>query len=280
LCINRYLARHYIDGTPSSAVGSIEFQIFRKDPEAKKSKKHRGSSSDTDNEDETSSSSSEESADTESLGDAKRAPNYEKYTDWWKLNSLVGETGKPSPPFEVGLVNQKNVTPTAKARVLKKYSGDFKLWASFRFILLSPIELQKLGFNTSKSSHGTHGNGAQSSTNNSGTVKGSSSTTKELINDSDHEDDQSLIGSASEDDAVGSKAGNAKDKEIAGCGHQITSDGLENQLLRAGQSRSQPKVDSLTKENLHILDSSDEEMVHESAEVKATATAVVTVGES
>ncbi|PQE12261.1 hypothetical protein CJF31_00000473 [Rutstroemia sp. NJR-2017a BVV2] len=273
-------SRHYIDGTPSSAVGSVEFQIFRRDPEAKKSRKHRGSSSDTDNGDETSSSSSEESTDTESLGDAKRAPTYEEYTDWWKLNSLVGETGKPSPPFEVGLVNQKNVTPTAKARVLKKWPGEFKLWASFRFILLSPIELQKVGFDTCKSSHDTHRNGAQSSSENSGIVKGGSSTTKEWINDSDHEDNQSLVVSASEDDAVGSKTGKAKAKEIAGHGLQVTSDDLENQPLRAGPSWSQLKVDPLTKENLQIFDSSDEEMGHEGAEAKATATAVVTVRES
>jgi hypothetical protein len=277
LCINRQLARHYIDGTPSSAVGSIEFQIFRRDPEAKKDKKHRSSSSDTDNEDETSSSSSEESIDTESVGDAQRAPTYEEYTDWWKLNSLVGETGKPSPPFEVGLVNQKTVTPTAKARVLKKWSGDFKLWASFKFVLLSSAELQKLGFNTSKSSHDTPRKIAQSSSKDSGAGKSSPSTAKEWINDSDHEDDQSLILSTSEDDAVGPKEEKAKGKEIAGHGLQATPESRENQLLRADTSQSKPKTNSLTEENLQILDSSDEEIGHEDVAIKATATPVLSV---
>ncbi|KAM3080061.1 hypothetical protein ACMFMF_003473 [Clarireedia jacksonii] len=267
-------SRHHIDGTPSSAVGSVEFQIFRRDLETKKALKHRSSSLNSDNEDETSSSSQESS-------DTKRAPTYEEYNSWWKLNSFVGEAGKPLSPFEVGLVNQKNITSTAKARVLKNWPGDFKLWASFKFVLLSSTELQKLGFATVESYHGTPWNGAQSSIKKSINTKNGSSATKLLVNDDDHEDDdQSLVISASEDNAVESKTVKTKGKGIASHELQATSESLAKQSSRTNPLQSKPHADRLTSENLQLFDSSDGEMTHQDMEAEATTTSIVSGGES
>lgn len=131
--LNSETARNVKGGAPHS-VGSIEIQIFRQDPNAHKNHAKDSVSDDT--------SSSEGTPD---LGNAKRAPTYEDYTEWWQLNPCVDEDAKVPTPFEVGGVNHKKLTG-ARDRIAKKWPGDYKLWASFKFLLLSTADFHKLGY--------------------------------------------------------------------------------------------------------------------------------------
>ncbi|CAD6442253.1 57e1e1d9-6f0f-4b10-a119-c831c10e5764 [Sclerotinia trifoliorum] len=128
--------RNVKGGAPHS-VGSIEIQIFRQDTNS-----HKAPAKDSDS-DDTSSSSSEEPAD---LGHADRAPTFEDHTEWWNLNPCVDEDAILPSPFEVGGVGHKKLQDPLRDCVVKKWPGDFKLWASFRFLLFSTTDFHKLGF--------------------------------------------------------------------------------------------------------------------------------------
>ncbi|KAJ8065973.1 hypothetical protein OCU04_005070 [Sclerotinia nivalis] len=128
--------RNVKGGAPHS-VGSIEIQIFRQDPSS-----HKAHAKDSDS-DDTSSSSSEGTPD---LGHADRAPTFEDHTEWWNLNPCVDEDAILPPPFEVGGVGHKKLQDPLRDCVVKKWPGDFKLWASFRFLLFSTTDFHKLGF--------------------------------------------------------------------------------------------------------------------------------------
>ncbi|TEY47576.1 hypothetical protein BOTCAL_0304g00110 [Botryotinia calthae] len=128
--------RNVKGGAPHS-VGSIEIQIFRKDPDAHK--KHV-----TDSDSDDPSSLSREG--TPDLGTAERAPTFEDHSQWWNLNPCVDEDIIPSPPFEVGGVGYKKFQGNAKSHIVKKWPGDFKVWASFKFLLFSTADFHTLGF--------------------------------------------------------------------------------------------------------------------------------------
>ncbi|KAM3158541.1 hypothetical protein ABEW05_000991 [Botrytis cinerea] len=128
--------RNVKGGAPHS-VGSIEIQIFRKDPNA-----HKKHATDSDS-DDSSSASKEGSPD---LGTAERAPTFENHIHWWNLNPCVDEDTIPSPPFEVGGVGYKKPQSNAKSLIVQKWPGDFKVWASFKFLLFSTANFHTLGF--------------------------------------------------------------------------------------------------------------------------------------
>ncbi|KAB8304325.1 hypothetical protein EYC80_003735 [Monilinia laxa] len=136
---NTEKARNIKSNKPS-AVGTIEIQMFRQDPKA-----HKPHSKEPDSDSDTSSLSSERTPD---LGDAQRAPTFEDYSEWWNLNPCVDEDATPTPPpFEVIGVNHKKLTNNSPTnRILKKWPGDFKLWASVKFLLFSTQEFHKLGY--------------------------------------------------------------------------------------------------------------------------------------
>ncbi|KAF7863911.1 hypothetical protein EAF04_006876 [Stromatinia cepivora] len=126
-----------VKGGARHSVGSIEIQIFRQDPNA-----HKAHAKDS-NSDDTSSLSSEGTPD---LGHADRAPTFEDHTEWWNLNPCVDEDAILSPPFELGGVGHKKLQDPLRDCIVKKWPGDFKLWASFRFLLFSTADFHKLGF--------------------------------------------------------------------------------------------------------------------------------------
>ncbi|QSZ37527.1 hypothetical protein DSL72_008625 [Monilinia vaccinii-corymbosi] len=141
----------------ASAVSSIEIQIFRQDPNA-----HKSHSKDLDSDSDPSSLSCER---TLNLGNPQRAPTFEDYAEWWNLNPCVDEDAvlTPHPPFEVTGVNHKKLgNNTLKPRILKKWPGNFKLWASFKFLLFSTQDFHKLGFLDTPEYNGTPWSGARS----------------------------------------------------------------------------------------------------------------------
>ncbi|KAF7943696.1 uncharacterized protein EAE97_005766 [Botrytis byssoidea] len=144
--------RNVKGGAPHS-VGSIVIQIFRKDPNA-----HKNHATDSDSDD--SSLSKERTPD---LGYAERAPTFEDHTEWWTLNPCIDEDTVPSPPFEVGGVGYRKFQGNAKSLVVKKWPGDYKIWASFKFLLFSTAEFHKLGFLDTPEYIGTPWNGTRAS---------------------------------------------------------------------------------------------------------------------
>ncbi|KAF5871904.1 uncharacterized protein Bfra_008930 [Botrytis fragariae] len=176
--------RNVKGGAPHS-VGSIEIQIFRKDPNA-----HKNHTTDSDS-DAFSSLSKEETPD---LGNAERAPTFEDHTQWWNLNPCVDEDTIPSPPFEVGGIGYRKFQGNAKSLVVKKWPGDYKVWASFKFLLFSTADFHTLGFLDTPKYIGTPWNGTQE-TSRKPTVKDVSRPSKatSVIDPddvgSDHDDD-------------------------------------------------------------------------------------------
>ncbi|TGO34734.1 hypothetical protein BHYA_0184g00150 [Botrytis hyacinthi] len=144
--------RNVKGGAPHS-VGSIEIQIFRKDPNA-----HKNHATDSDSDD--SSLSKEGNPD---LGYAERAPTFEDHTEWWNLNPCVDEDTIPSPPFEVGGVGYRKFQGNAKSLAVKKWPGDYKIWASFKFLLFSTADFHTLGFLDTPEYIGTPWNGTRAS---------------------------------------------------------------------------------------------------------------------
>ncbi|TGO13027.1 hypothetical protein BTUL_0078g00360 [Botrytis tulipae] len=144
--------RNVKGGAPHS-VGSIEIQIFRKDPNA-----HKNHAGDSDSDD---SSLSKEG--TPYLGYAERAPTFEDHTEWWNLNPCIDEDTIPSPPFEVGGVGYRKFQGNAKSLVVKKWPGDYKIWASFKFLLFSTADFHTLGFLDTPEYIGTPWNGTRAS---------------------------------------------------------------------------------------------------------------------
>ncbi|EDN95979.1 predicted protein [Sclerotinia sclerotiorum 1980 UF-70] len=138
-------ARNVKGGAPHS-VGSIEIQIFRQGPNS-----HKAHAKDPDS-DDTSSSSSEEPAD---LGHDDRAPTFEDHSEWWNLNPCVDEDAILPPPFEVGGVGHKKLQDSLRDCIVRKWPGNFKLWASFRFLLFSTTDFHKLGFLNTPDYEGT-----------------------------------------------------------------------------------------------------------------------------
>ncbi|KAF7902851.1 hypothetical protein EAF00_002753 [Botryotinia globosa] len=144
--------RNVKGGAPHS-VGSIEIQIFRKDPNA-----HKDHATDSDSDD--SSLSKERTPD---LGYAERAPTFEDHTEWWTLNPCIDEDTLPSPPFEVGSVGYRKFQGNSKSLVMKKWPGDYKIWASFKFLLFSTADFHTLGFLNTPEYIGTPWNGTRAS---------------------------------------------------------------------------------------------------------------------
>ncbi|KAF7960704.1 hypothetical protein EAE96_000378 [Botrytis aclada] len=143
--------RNVKGGAPHS-VGSIEIQIFRKDPNA-----HKNHANDSDS-DDSSSLSKEGISD---LGNAERAPTFEDHVEWWNLNPCVDEDTIPSPPFEVGGVGYRKSQGNAKSLVLKKWPGDYKVCASFKFLLFSTADFHTLGYLDTPEYIGTPWNGTR-----------------------------------------------------------------------------------------------------------------------
>ncbi|TGO74473.1 hypothetical protein BELL_0280g00140 [Botrytis elliptica] len=176
--------RNVKGGAPHS-VGSIEIQIFRRDPNA-----HKNHATDIDS-DDSSSLSKEETPD---LGNAKRAPTFEDHTHWWNLNPCVDEDTIPSPPFEVGGVGHRKFQGNAKGLVVKKWPGDYKVCASFKFLLFSTADFHKMDFLDTPEYIGTPWNGTRASSKNptakdvSRASKASSVIDSDDV-DSDHDDD-------------------------------------------------------------------------------------------
>ncbi|TGO27640.1 hypothetical protein BPAE_0039g00500 [Botrytis paeoniae] len=174
--------RNVKGGAPHS-VGSIEIQIFRKDPNA-----HKNHATDSDD----SSSLSKEG--TPDLGNAERAPTFKDHTQWWNLNPCVDEDTIPSPPFEVNGVGYRKFQGNAKSLVVKKWPGDYKVWASFKFLLFSTADFHTLGFLDTPEYIGTPWNGTRE-TSRKPTVKDVSRPSKatSVIDPddvgSDHDDD-------------------------------------------------------------------------------------------
>ncbi|KAF7911234.1 uncharacterized protein EAF01_002741 [Botrytis porri] len=148
---NRYVDRIYqlqiakrniaktqnVKGGAPHSVGSIEIRIFRKDLNA-----HKNHATDSDPDD--SSSLSKEV--TPDLGHAQRAPTFKDHIQWWNLNPCVDEEIVPSPPFEVGGVGYRKFQGNSKSLVVKKWPSDYKVWASFKFLLFSTADFHTLGF--------------------------------------------------------------------------------------------------------------------------------------
>ncbi|TAQ85614.1 hypothetical protein B7494_g6057 [Chlorociboria aeruginascens] len=115
-----------------SQVSSIEIQVFRRQPKAEPTV-----ASDCD----AASTSTEDI----SMGVVGRAPSFHDYGSWSEVNRNINHDGPP-PPFEIGFTDRQPLGQAAKNRVTKIYGRDYKLWASFKFLLRSTADLRSLGF--------------------------------------------------------------------------------------------------------------------------------------
>ncbi|TGO65445.1 hypothetical protein BCON_0002g00270 [Botryotinia convoluta] len=199
--------RNVKGGAPHS-VGSIEIQIFRKDPNA-----HKNHATDSDSDD--SSLLSKEV--TPDIGNAERAPTFEDHIQWWNLNPCVDEDTIPSPPFEVGGVGYRKFQGNAKSLVVKKWPGDYKIWASFKFLLFSTADFHTLGFLDTPEYIGTPWNGTRASS--------KKPTAKDVSRES--------------------KASSVIDPDDVGSDHDDDTDTVENADKPAPETK--PKIDAPTK---------------------------------
>ncbi|RAL59900.1 hypothetical protein DID88_000527 [Monilinia fructigena] len=208
---NTEKARNVKSNNPS-AVGTIEIQMFRQDPNA-----HKPHSKDSDSDSDISSLSGERTPD---LGDAQRAPTFEDYAEWWNLNPCVDEDATPNPPpFEVTGVNHKKLTNNSPTnRILKKWPGDFKLWASVKFLLFSTQDFHKLGYLDTPDYAGTPWS-KEKSTSRKQVVKNAPQTAEATLatgsnaNDDDVVDDDFEMLAPESENGINETAETIKDKE-------------------------------------------------------------------
>lgn len=252
--LNNETARNIKNSRPS-AVSSIEIQIFRKDPDAHKAHlKDSNSYSDSD-------SSRLSSEGTPDLGDAQRAPTFEDYPEWWSLNAFVDEDASPSPPFEVIGVNHRKLTNNnTKNRVLKTWPGDFKLWASVKFLLFSTTDFRTLGFLDTPEYVGTPWSAAKSNYKKPAVKDApqSSKATPVIDADADDEDNADILLLKAEDDQD-EQVKTVKGKEVRSkTVKHMASEGVDTPFRLASSKESAGKFDPVIQNSRssRILDES------------------------
>lgn len=251
--LNNETARNIKNSRPS-AVSSIEIQIFRQDPDA-----HKGHLKDSISY-SISDSSSLSSEGTPDLGHAQRAPTFEDYPEWWSLNAFVDEDASPSPPFEVIGVNHRKLTNNnTKNRVLKTWPGDFKLWASVKFLLFSTIDFHTLGFLDTPEYVGTPWSAAKSNYKKSAVKDApqSSKATPLIDANADDEDNADILLLKAEDDQD-EPVKTVKGKEVRSkTVKHIASKGVETPFRQASSKESAGKFDPVIQ-NSHSTRIRDE----------------------